>query len=205
MFCRGCQRCAHVLQSPVTHAARLGREVGRGGSAHAAVVVDQRVVTARGGVVSQPEIESLRKSRGRVDDQHGATLRRAYPGRGKLTPVRTTQAEGLRGAGISALRRHAHAAWLSICLQSASMASRRALDLRHTAPTVRVGTGLTNGRMTTPRAWPYAPRPASSGNRVMPTPAATIWRRVSRLVARKSCFSCTPLPEQMSSAWSRRQ
>ena len=85
------------------------------------------------------------------------------------------------------------------------MAGRRALDLRHTAPMVRVGTGRVNGLMMTPRALPYAPRPASSGNSVMPTPEATICRRVSRLVARKSCFSCTSVFAQMSSAWSRRQ
>src|SRR6185437_11341410 len=46
---------------------------------------------------------------------------------------------------------------------------------------------------------------AITGSRVMPTFAATIWRSVSRLVARKP--PCSPAPDrwQTSSAWSRRQ
>ena len=41
---------------------------------------------------------------------------------------------------------------------------------------------------------------ASSGNNVTPAPAATICRRVSRLVARKSCFSSAPTRLQSASA-----
>ena len=56
--------------------------------------------------------------------------------------------------------------------------------LRHTAPTVRKGWGRVKGRTTTPRVPPNGPSAASCGSKVTPAPAATIWRRVSRLVAR---------------------
>ena len=58
------------------------------------------------------------------------------------------------GASVRLALRATHNAWLPISLHSARMASRRALDLRHTAPMVRVGTGLTKGLIVTPRALP---------------------------------------------------
>ena len=48
----------------------------------------------------------------------------------------------------------------------------------------RTGAGFANGRNTTPRALPYAPRLASSGSSVTPAPVATIWRK--RLEARRA-------------------
>src|ERR1700680_3465865 len=70
--------------------------------------------------------------------------------------------------------------------QTAAIAAARVLDLRHTAPTVRLGAGLLNCRMVMPRCDPNGDSTASSGSKVMPSPATTIWRSVSRLVARKS-------------------
>src|SRR5690348_14623571 len=87
-----------------------------------------------------------------------------------------------------------------LTLQTASTACSRAVDLRHTAPTCLTGAGLANGRIDTPLACPYAPRVASSGRRVTPAPVATICRRVSRLVARKSCFSFGPMRLHTSNA-----
>jgi len=51
------------------------------------------------------------------------------------------------------------------------MAAQRVLVLRHTAPTVRIGAGLANGRTVNPRCDPgTADRSANSGISVMPWP-----------------------------------
>lgn len=65
-----------------------------------------------------------------------------------------------------------------------SMAGVRVVDLRQTAPIARPGAGFANGFTRRPRAVPTGVSAASSGSSVMPWPAATIWRKVSRLVAR---------------------
>src|SRR5690606_20435599 len=49
----------------------------------------------------------------------------------------------------------------------------------------RLGAGSENRSRWTPSVAGTGGRTASSGRRVTPTPAATIWRSVSRLVARK--------------------
>ena len=65
-------------------------------------------------------------------------------------------------------------------------------------------TAAQTGARRGPRAEANGPSAASRGRSVRPRPAATIWRSVSRLVARKSCSS-VPTRAQTSSAWSRRQ
>ena len=53
---------------------------------------------------------------------------------------------------------------------TADMAAARVLDLRQTAPTVRVGGGLAKWRMVSPRWEPNGDSTAVSGSRVMPSP-----------------------------------
>ncbi len=96
---------------------------------------------------------------------------------------------------------------IALCSTShtAPMAAARVVDLRHTAPTVRVGAGLLNSRMVSPRCEPNGDSTAKSGSKVMPSPATTICLKVSRLVARKSSASRTSTRLHTSRAWSRRQ
>src|SRR5512139_928767 len=76
---------------------------------------------------------------------------------------------------------------------------------RHARPMVRPGGGDLKGRISTAFLLARgAASTASAGSRVRPSSMATIWRSVSRLVARTSSRPALPAP-QTSSAWSRRQ
>ena len=123
-----------------------------------------RYLTAEGEdciVVNPSSMPTRSGDRIKTDRRDGASLARLHRA-GELTAIGAAQAEWLPGSGhrtlrilhFNALLRGVHSAWLPISLHSARMASRRAVDLRHTAPTVRVGTGLTKGLIVTPRALP---------------------------------------------------
>src|SRR5690606_7512910 len=77
--------------------------------------------------------------------------------------------------------------------------------LRHTIAMRRLGAWPLNSIRCRPSTGATGGCTAITGSRVMPTLAATIWRRVSRLVARKPECSPAPAMWQTSSAWSRRQ
>ena len=64
---------------------------------------------------------------------------------GQRSRVARAEGDGLR-------RQRTHSACSVISFASASIAARRAVLLRHTAPICRCGAGLANGRSTTPRA-----------------------------------------------------
>src|SRR5512139_3935198 len=86
-----------------------------------------------------------------------------------------------------------------------SKVSGKGARRRHTSPTVRPGGGDLKGRISTAFLLTRgAASTASAGSRVRPSPRPTIWRSVSRLVARTSSRPALPAP-QTSSAWSRRQ
>src|SRR4051812_26014235 len=88
-------------------------------------------------------------------------------------------------SGTNASATHVRSAMESwMTSHTALIASPRVLLRRHTAPTVRDGTGFENDFTAKPCPEPNGPRVASSGNNVTPSPAATICRNVSRLVAR---------------------
>ena len=78
-------------------------------------------------------------------------------------------------------------------------------ELRHTSAIVRLGEGSANGRSTIFSVTGIGGLTANSGISVTPVLAATIWRRVSMLVAWKSTRSWAPDSAQTSSACSRRQ
>src|SRR5688572_23912693 len=172
---RGGERGPHVEQAPVAHAGGFGRQIRGSRGTHAAIVVDQRFIAALGRVTREFEIESLGKTGAAADHDYRAPMRGGKPMGRELTSVGTAQGKSLGcgpgcvrgGRGTLGYLPRRHNACASICFASARITSRRALDLRHTAPMVRVGMGFANGRMVTPRALPYAPRPASSGNSVM--------------------------------------
>src|SRR5208282_2405856 len=130
----------------------------------------------------------------------------------RLHRARGASGEGERGANTAFFKRPPGGALqclaaiaLSSTSHTAPMAAARVVDLRHTAPTVRVGAGLLNSRTVSPRCEPNGESTANSGSKVMPSPATTICRKVSRLVARKSSASWTSTRLHTSSAWSRRQ
>src|SRR5690606_22916402 len=76
---------------------------------------------------------------------------------------------------------------------TAGSRSRYMLDSRHTMATDRLGTGSEKRNKAMSADSGTGEWTASSGNRVMPTPAATIWRNVSKLVARNPRRSLAPV------------
>ena len=89
---------------------------------------------------------------------------------------------------------------MAICRPRSCRKAPRTELLRQYKAIPRVGAGFLNGSSLMYGDFGTGGFTASIGNKVMPTPAATICRRVSRLVARKPSFSLAPDSAHTSSA-----
>src|SRR4029077_3801609 len=195
----GFERRRHVEPAPLAHARALRGERCVCRDTDAPVVVHQGVIAALGTVGGKLKVELAPEAGGAIDAESTVRRLRLEQQAAECAPISRLKRERLRGCDRT------QGACCAITAVTALMAARRGVVLRHTAPTCRAGAGRTNGRSTTPRPLRYDPRPASSGSSVTPAPAATIWRKVSRLVARKARAARTATRLHTSSASCRRQ
>ena len=81
----------------------------------------------------------------------------------------------------------------------------RAEPRRQTSPILRLGTGAAKARSAMPLPARVSTSREVAGSSVMPSPFATIWTSVPRLVACTRPVSRAPAASQSASAWARRQ